>query len=84
MGLLLSHNALQQVAEVVSGSEPGPSSGACPTELCIGAGLPLIPPRLVTRIESGEFIEMAELLPDNKSQLNGLNVLACIYSHSQL
>ena len=67
LGLLPSHNALEQVTEFVSSSEPGPSSGACPTEFCIGAGLLPISPRLVTRIESGEFIEMAELLPDNSA-----------------
>ena len=33
-------------------------------DLCITAGLPPIPPRLVTRIEVGEFVDMAELLPD--------------------
>ena len=30
----------------------------------IGAGLPPIPPKLVAKIESGEFMDMAELLPD--------------------
>ena len=30
----------------------------------LGAGLPPIPTKLVSRIEAGEFIEMAELLPD--------------------
>ena len=67
VGLLPSCTALQQVTEFASSSEPGPSSRACPMEFCIGAGLPPIPPRLVTRIESGEFIEMAELVPDNSA-----------------
>ena len=31
----------------------------------LGAGLPPILPRLVTRIEAGEFIDMAKLLPDH-------------------
>ena len=29
-----------------------------------GAGLPLVSSKIVKRIESGEFIEMAELLPE--------------------
>ena len=32
--------------------------------ILLGAGLPPIPAKLVSRIEAGEFIEMAELLPD--------------------
>ena len=31
----------------------------------IGAGLPPVPKKLVSRIEAGEFIEMAKLLPDH-------------------
>ena len=30
----------------------------------LGAGLPPIPAKLVSRIEAGEFLEMAELLPE--------------------
>ena len=30
----------------------------------IGEGLPPLPPRLVKRIQSGQFIELSELLPD--------------------
>ena len=40
----------------------------------MGAGLPSVPARLVTRIEAGEFIDMAELSPNKlgltKSTLN--------------
>ena len=32
--------------------------------LAIGAGLPPVPQRLVARIQAGEFVDMAELLPD--------------------
>ena len=32
--------------------------------LSMGAGLPPIPTKLVTRIEGGEFVDMAKLLPD--------------------
>ena len=34
------------------------------TELCIGARIPPIPPRLITRIQLGEFVDMVDLLPD--------------------
>ena len=59
-----NYNALQQVAEIKRSTELGSLSGIKDTELCIGAGIPPIPPRLVTCIQSGEFIDMADLLPD--------------------
>ena len=34
------------------------------TPISIGAGLPPVPKKLVERIQSGDFIDMAELLPD--------------------
>ena len=34
------------------------------TRSSIEAGLPCVPEKLVSRIEAGEFIEMAKLLPD--------------------
>ena len=48
-----------------SGTGLSPSETSKDTDLCIGAGLPPIPSRLVTRIEAGEFIDMAELIPDH-------------------
>ena len=63
VGTLPPHNALQQVSVIGSGTELSPSGIHKDADLCIGAGLPPIPPRLVTRIEAGEFIDMAELLP---------------------
>ena len=57
--------ALQQVAIIDSGTGLSPSGTSKDTNLCIGAGLPPFPQRLVTRIEVGEFIDMAELLPDH-------------------
>ena len=33
-------------------------------QVMIGAGLPPIPAKLVSKIEAGEFVDMAELLPD--------------------
>ena len=34
------------------------------SQVMIGAGLPPIPAKLVSKIEAGEFVDMAELLPD--------------------
>ena len=34
------------------------------SHVMIGAGLPLIPAKLVSKIEAGEFVDIAELLPD--------------------
>ena len=58
--LLLPGNALQQVAEIERSTKLAPPRGIKD----IGAGISPIPPRLVTRIQSGEFIDMADLLPD--------------------
>ena len=65
VGTLPPPTALQQVAIIDSGTGLSPSGTSKDTDLCIGAGLPPIPPRPMTRIEAGEFIDMAELLPDH-------------------
>ena len=55
---------------------PFPPSTFLGTErsLHMGAGLPPVPTKLVARIEAGEFVDMAELLPDklgfSKATLN--------------
>ena len=46
-------------AEVVKGADPEATS-----VVSIGTGLPPVPKKLVTRIQAGEYIDMAELLPD--------------------
>lgn len=33
-------------------------------DICVGEGLPLIPPKLVERIERGDYIEMFELIAE--------------------
>ena len=59
VGILPSPNALQQVAVIDNGTGLSPSETGKDTDLYIAAGLPSpIPPRLVTRIEAGEFIDM--------------------------
>ena len=35
-------------------------------QVIFGAGFPPVPRKLVKRIEDGEYIEMAELLPDKR------------------
>ena len=62
VGTLPPHNALQQVAVIGRGTGLSPSGTHKDADLWIGAGLP---PRLVARIEAGEFIDMAKLLPDH-------------------
>ena len=42
----------------------GHKSNTPSTVLSIGAGLPPVPQKLVNRIQAGEFVDMAELLPD--------------------
>ena len=37
----------------------------------IGPGLPPIPARLVEKIQSDQFVELAELLPDHIGSLSG-------------
>lgn len=44
---------------------PGQDSRTSINDHCIGGGLPPIPPKLVCRTESGEFIDMCELLPEH-------------------
>ena len=61
-GSLLDHIA------TIGGKQPDPPEKVeLATVLSIGAGLPRIPRQLVTRIQAGEFVDMAELLPGDKS-----------------
>ena len=71
LGSLPHANSLQyvrQLGETASNIES--SSGIImDARVTIGVGLPLIPPKLVAKIESGEFVDMAELLPDRFGEL---------------
>ena len=63
-GSLLSHVPTTDPADK-AGDPPGirakdPSSAM----FSVGAGLPPVPKKLVNRIQAGEFVDMAELLPD--------------------
>ena len=42
----------------------GPTIYYMDSQVMIGAGLLPIPAKLVSKIEAGEFVDMAELLPD--------------------
>ena len=76
VGTLPPHNALQQVAVIGSGTGLSPGGTHKDADFCIGTGLP---PRLVTRIEAGEFKDMAELLPKpSKRRHDVLNILEWI------
>ena len=53
-GSLLNH---------VPTTDPADKAGD-PPGISVGAGLPPVPKKLVDRIQAGEFVDMAELLPD--------------------
>ena len=46
-------------------NETGPKNTEASAVLSIGPGLPPVPNKLVVLIQAGEFIDMAELLPDH-------------------
>ena len=52
--------------EEVSETGPPPTKKQPPPPpFIVGEGLPVIPSKLVQKIQKGEFIDMAELLKDN-------------------
>ena len=57
------HTTIATSHIIGSGTGLSPGGTHKDADLCIGAGPP---PRLVTRIEAGEFLDMAELLPDHR------------------
>ena len=66
LGQMPPPQALQRVTEYSQSTGQGTSSLYLSNiRSSIGAGLPPVPEKLVSRIEAGEFIEMAELLPDH-------------------
>ena len=58
------HSQTQQHNTETGQPIPPTTLSAREGEAHMGAGLPPVPARLVTRIEAGEFIDMAELVPD--------------------
>ena len=52
--------------------------------VCIIDGLPPIPTKLDKRIEEGQFIEMAELVPERLSSLDSLNDEQSIHQHCRV
>ena len=52
-------------AAAVSGAQGRPSKEPPPPPFKVGEGLPAVPPRLVAKIQRGEYVDMAELLKDN-------------------
>ena len=59
---LLQH--VSQLGESVLPSTRTVGGPITDCQVMIGAGLPPIPAKLVSKIEAGEFVDMAELLPD--------------------
>ena len=68
LGNLPDARLLAHIASLTdkAGHKTSESSGTTttPPVLSIGAGLPPVPRKLVNRIQAGEFVDMAELLPD--------------------
>ena len=64
LGVVPDKSLLDHVSTITGDKtkEQGTSDPA--SVLSIGAGLPPVPRKLVTRIQAGEFVDMAELLPD--------------------
>lgn len=58
-------SALSHVASIAEKPSDEPAKELPGAVLSIGAGLPPVPQKLVTRIQAGEFVDMAELLPDH-------------------
>ena len=52
-----------------------PSASPSPAPFCLASSLPPIPAKLVKRIQSLEFTEMRELLPDNMALTERLEAL---------
>ena len=67
LGQMPSSQALQMITEIrqPAGPEsPPPQFHSTSTRSSMGAGIPPVPEKMISRIEAGEYIEMAELLPD--------------------
>ena len=65
LGQMPPPQALQMVTEYSQSTGQGTSAlYLSSTRSSIGSGLPCVPKKLVSKIEAGEFIEMAKLLPD--------------------
>lgn len=56
--------SLDHIAIIGSKKQHGNDERTTPPMLSIGVGLPLVPRKLVNQIQSGEFVDMVELLPD--------------------
>ena len=60
-----AQSLLQHIATITKKSDSDPKNTDASALLSIGPGLPPVPNKLVLRIQAGEFIHMAELLPDH-------------------
>ena len=55
---------IRQLGETTLPSTEMSTGNMTEAHTTIGAGLPPVPARLVAKIEAGDFVDMAELLPD--------------------
>lgn len=63
-GIKVTPSLLQHIATIGKENETNTTDKDASAVLSIGPGLPPVPNKLVARIQAGEFIDMAELLPD--------------------
>ena len=64
-GLKGTQSLLQHIATISKKNETDPTNTEASAVLSISPGLPPVPNKLVARIQAGEFIDMAEFLPDH-------------------
>ena len=63
LGVFPPSSALTHVASALEQSDKDASERGISAVLSIGARLPPVPHKLVTRIQAGEFVDMSKVLP---------------------
>ena len=64
LGVVPNKSLLDHVSTITGDKTKEQGTSDPPLVLSIRSGLPPVPRKLITRIQAGEFVDMAELLPD--------------------
>ena len=64
LGVVPDKSLLDHVSTITTDKTKEQGTSDPPSVLSIGPGLPPVPRKLITHIQAGEFVDMAELLPD--------------------
>ena len=64
LGFFPDKSLLDYVSTITGDKTKEQGTSDPPSVLSIGAGLPPVSRKLITHIQAGEFVDMAELLPD--------------------